>query len=392
MRQTVLLLFCWLILLSQSARVHAADAGDMFVSAYMAVQDGEKAEQAGRLKDAEAKFRSASKMLEDISVKWPTYEPPIVEYRKKRTAEALARVRKSAGVAGRPASSPSVVPGLDPIPPGGENPAELILPDDIIPGAGNSAPPKGPRRERPKAEEPDLPASNPIRAIEDRMKRLEQDLQKARSEAELAQQEKAELAKELKKVTDARQAADQKREILEQRSAAAEAALMQAKAEGKNDTEQTKKLWADFAEVKKQLRDLKFEADAEAEFRQQLEDRVRASRQKISRLSNEKAAAEQASAETPGKIADIQKQLDQAKREKSDLVLRLSKTETDLKSALAQRDEALGQVASMKEAQKQVDKLIADNSSLMAKLSAAEKTILEVRADGTRKDVELASL
>ena len=40
---------------------------------------------------------------------------------------------------------------------------------------------------------------------------------------------------------------------------------------------------------KKQLREMKFDADAEKEYREQLADRVRATQTKISRLSVEKA-------------------------------------------------------------------------------------------------------
>jgi tetratricopeptide (TPR) repeat protein len=144
--------------------------------------------------------------------------------------------------------------------------------------------------------------------------------------------------------------------------------------------------------VRKQLRDLKFETDAEAEYRQQLNDRLRAKQDQIRKLTEEKSAAEKASADVPTRVGDIQKQLDLARKEKSDLMVKLTKTETDLKRALAQRDEALAQVTQMKEAQKQVDKLIADNASLMVRLGEAEKTVTQVRADGVKKDQEIAAL
>ena len=40
----------------------------------------------------------------------------------------------------------------------------------------------------------------------------------------------------------------------------------------------------------------------------------------------------------------------------------------------------------MKEAQKEVDKLLTDNATLMAKLGEAEKSILQFKADGAKKD------
>lgn len=385
MRQFVLLVIAFVTIGASIADAQSTDPGDLFVSAYMAVQAGEKAEQAGNFKEATSKFRYAAQVLDQISERHPSWQPSIIDYRKKRTAEALTRMQDKIGRVGggkgeappavAPAPGRSILPGL---------------PDDILP----STPAAQPRRTTPDARsiEPELPVSTPAKELEQRMDKLQKELEKVRAAAAQAEKEKADLATQLQQATAAREAADKKQAALAQRSAAAEEALKKAKDSGQTDTDQTKQLTAELQAVKKQLRDMKFEADAEAEYRQQLADRVRATQIKISRLSEEKAAAEKESADVPSKIAAYEKQLEVSRKEKNDLVIKLSRTETDLKTATASRDEALAQVARMKEAQKQVDKLLNDNAMLMAKLGDAEKSILQFKAEGEKKDVEIASL
>src|ERR1700742_517257 len=71
-----------------------ADPGDLFVNAYMAVQQGEKAEQSGNLKVALTKLRDAASVLDQIATHYPSWQPQIVDYRKTRTADAIARVQE----------------------------------------------------------------------------------------------------------------------------------------------------------------------------------------------------------------------------------------------------------------------------------------------------------
>ena len=78
----------------------AADPGDLFVSAYMSVQQGEKAEQGGDFRGALNKFRYAAEVLEMIGKRFPAWQPPIVNYRKQRTAEAVVRMEERVGKVG----------------------------------------------------------------------------------------------------------------------------------------------------------------------------------------------------------------------------------------------------------------------------------------------------
>lgn len=63
MRQFVLLVIAFVNIAGSIADAQSTDPGDLFfVSAYMAVQAGEKAEQAGNFEEATSKFRYAAQV------------------------------------------------------------------------------------------------------------------------------------------------------------------------------------------------------------------------------------------------------------------------------------------------------------------------------------------
>jgi hypothetical protein len=89
------LLFALSIFLGYSSLAQAkplGDGGDLFVSAYVKAQQGEKAEQAGHMHLALSKLKKAARMLDEIGKKYPFWSPAIVNYRKECTADAIARV------------------------------------------------------------------------------------------------------------------------------------------------------------------------------------------------------------------------------------------------------------------------------------------------------------
>jgi hypothetical protein len=71
------------------------DPGDVFVDAYMKVQKGEKLRTEGRAQEALSSWESAAQLLDQISKAAPQWYPQIVAYRKQRTAESIASLRKS---------------------------------------------------------------------------------------------------------------------------------------------------------------------------------------------------------------------------------------------------------------------------------------------------------
>ncbi|MEI9898481.1 MAG: hypothetical protein WDN28_32655 [Chthoniobacter sp.] len=353
-------------------------------------QQGEKAEQAGNMKAALAKLRSAAAVLDQIATQFPSWQPNIVEYRKTRTQEAIGRVQeKIARSGGGKADASDAIPGTDQPPlPQADNDRPLNFEGSAAPlPPPSSNPPARGAAPRSRGKDTDLFAE-----ASQRMHKLQDDLQKAKDEAAQLQNEKATLARQLDDAAKAREASEQKQLLLQKRADNAEQALLKASTEGKADSEKVRALQADVAANKRALRDMRIEADADTEYRQQLDDRFRKALEKISVLTQQRNAATEASSNVPGKIEGIQKQLVEVQKEKDDLAARLQKTETQLSKVTTQRDDALAQVAKLQEAQKQVDKLVSDNAALMAKLSDAEKSINQFKLEGEEKDRQIASL
>src|SRR5689334_25440414 len=111
MRHLVLILLaCFAVGVSSVRAAGTADPGDLFVNAYMSVQQAEKAEQSGSYKTALAKYRSAATMLDQIASGFPNWQPQIVGYRKQRTGEAIVRVQDRIARGGGGASAPEPPP------------------------------------------------------------------------------------------------------------------------------------------------------------------------------------------------------------------------------------------------------------------------------------------
>ena len=356
-------------------RAQSNDPADYFLNAYTAFQKGEKAEGAASFRTAAGAYKQAIGACDQISSRWPNWQPPIVKYRRDRSAEALARVQPKVGKAGDKSSDEDMAGPL----PGAELP---LLPDDL-PAA--EAAPSGPTAARGTG-------GDPIMEIQSRLKSLQDDLRTTREKLERETADKQELARKYEQAMKSAQESGEKQAIAEGRAQRAEEALMKAEGDGMKNTDQLKALRAEVDASRKAIRDIQIDREAGEELRQQVGDRLANANKRIETLAQERDAARKESADVPKKIGEMQKQLDKAVKEKGDISTKLAKVEGQLKDVTQQRDDALQQVAKMKEAQKQVDSLIADNTALMAKLEDAQKTITQFKAEGTKKTEEIATL
>lgn len=71
------------------------DPSDVFVSAYVQVQKGEKFRTEGKAQEALNSWESATQLLDQISKTAPQWNPQIVAYRKQRAADSIASLRKT---------------------------------------------------------------------------------------------------------------------------------------------------------------------------------------------------------------------------------------------------------------------------------------------------------
>lgn len=362
------------------------DPSESFLSAFSAFQKAEKIEAAGNGQAALAAYKEAARVLEQISARWPQWNPAIVEFRKKRTADAILKVQERMARGG---GGTAIVPndaiagagggdirGIEPELPGNEG--------GLIPEPMPEPEPRAPIATRPPAANNGVPM-DPIQAIQNEMKRLNGELEKTRGELEAIRKEREELAHQLTESQAANQKGDQQIKIIKNRADIAEAALLKALSEGQKDSETVKKLTAEAEKARKALKDAQIEREAAEDVRKQLADRLSGAQKRIATLTTERDSATRLSSDAANKIAEARKQMELAIKEKELLNEKLSKMTHE-------RDDALAQVAKMKESQKQVDRLISENTELMAKLEAAEKQITQFKADGIEKDKVITDL
>lgn len=68
-----------------------------FVNAFLMARKGEEQEKAGDLRNALATFRSAAGMLIKIKKESPGWQTDVVDFRLKRTMDALDRIQTKLG-------------------------------------------------------------------------------------------------------------------------------------------------------------------------------------------------------------------------------------------------------------------------------------------------------
>ncbi len=65
---------------------------DEFLAAYSECQKAEKAEAAGDFHTALQEYKRAAQLIEHVAQQAPQWKPSIIEFRRKRTSEAISRL------------------------------------------------------------------------------------------------------------------------------------------------------------------------------------------------------------------------------------------------------------------------------------------------------------
>ncbi len=359
-----------------------SDPGDLFVNAYMAAQEGERAEQAGEFRVALNKFRYAKEALDSVAAKSPSWQPAIVNYRKQRVLEGIARVQGKVGKSGpKPGGGRVERNPVEPPLPGTEVFPEL---PQIEPGTGPiteerpvEKPGKPPGRTQPP-KEPGADIEESIRQMKERQAALQTEVKAANAATQQAEQEKRDLARKLAAASDARATAEEKQKVLQDRADRAEKALLGAQSDGKVDVDKVRALQLEVSEARKIVRAAKLNDEVDRELRRQYEDRLKAAQVKYEAMKTRSRELETASKDAPTRVKDLEQQLARVQAENKDLKGKLT-TVTE-------------QLTELRESAKNVDKLVTDNAALMAKLSEAQKQVTNFKADGEEKDKQIAAL
>jgi Flp pilus assembly protein TadD len=355
-----------------------SDPGDLFVNAYMAAQEAEKAEQAGDFRLALNKFRYAKEALESVASKSPGWQPAIVNYRKQRVLEGIARVQ---GKGGKPAAKPGggrveknpvepPLPGTEVFPELPEiQPVQPQVPDTAH-GEKAAKRPVSP----PPVKEAGEDIEESIRKMKERQAALQAEVKEANAATQRAEQEKKDIARRLAAASEARATAEEKQKVLQDRADRAEKALLTAQGDG----EKVRGLQMEASEARRLLRAAKLNDEVDRDLRRQFEDRLKAAQVKYDAMVRRSRELEMASKDAPGRVRELEQQLAKVQAEN-----------TELKGKLTTVTE---QLTTLRESAKNVDKLVSDNAALTAKLADAQKQIANFKAEGEEKDKLIASL
>jgi Flp pilus assembly protein TadD len=422
----------------------SSDPDQIFLSAYMSCQAAEKLESQGNFKAALAKYRFAGSVLDQLEARNPGWNPPVLQFRKKKVADAIQNLQERIAAEAPPVVPPTPRSGLD---------------TNLVPGINPDISP-APRT----GSAPDADTGNgggdafdrAAREMRAQMANIKAQLEASRQQLESVQQEKARLARQLQETTGkldqaASLSQDQAEKLRQteaalkqqaERAAANEAAakantgnqkalqaqLEEAKAEAAKAKEQLTRAKASESDLEAKLKEAGQQletqqkqkdeaADAKAKelekqmqaLRNALED-AKADRevaeeqgelihQRSIKLAQERDEATVKATQLATNLAEAEKKLVAAAQEReaarAEAVAtsqKLAESQKQIQSVTAERDSALAQLAKAQEEKGKVDKLLAENASLTKQLDEAQKTIAGLNATVPQKDQQIAGL
>jgi tetratricopeptide (TPR) repeat protein len=391
------LLACGLLALAGSA--WSQEASDQFLRAYQDFQAGEKLERDGNPREAFARYRSAAKLLEQIVKAQPDWQPPVVEYRLKKTRDNIARLE------GQVSALPSAPEGPEgPLPQ-----PDMPLPPPVINTTGSRQPSAGYRPTEPSAS----PRSTPVSTSE--FAALRQQLSTARSENERLQDKLGRQAAELKsalveidkrKVTvvelkaqlaqaqDAMETAIKDRDtpkappVDDKRVAGLNERIQNAEADNEALIEENRRLLAKLESASKYIESANAGRKVLEEDRKKIAGQRDEFAARTKRIKDNAAAIEKLTKEKEDMQAQFAKEKAQFSKEKEDMQAQLSKEKTqfakekkDLETKLAKADDS-----------EKLDRLAAENKALAARLAETEKKLAEAAAKPAENEKVLSGL
>jgi len=384
------------LLLAGSLFAQGDPAGEFF-AAYQEFQRAEKLEREGRTRDAAAKFRYVASQLGQIKSLNPDWQPLVVDFRLKKTQEALVRLEGAAAPATMgPPPDLAEIPEDEDLPP--VQPARIGAPPgptiSISPDAGPDETPAGipdvPPTAAPSADESASEASalrsqlaeeqNRSAELEQKISDGEAEIARIKDELEQSKAAVARLEEESAKKPDEKAQADASGEIERLTKAAKELEETLAAA-----TAEKEKLSAGAAESAKQIEDLnaqlaaaKQESDAAKGEAETAKSEAEAAKKRAGELEAER---ETLVAERDGARQEVEK----IKGEMTALSTRVTELEEERTQLVAARDTAQKEAAEAKTALEKNAELIEANKQLEQKLADAAQKISGMETDAAAK-------
>ncbi|MFM8808923.1 MAG: tetratricopeptide repeat protein [Chthoniobacterales bacterium] len=373
------------------------DPAGEFFAAYQEFQRAERLEREGRTKDAAAKFRYVASQLGQIKSQNPEWQPMVVDFRLKKTQEALVRLEGAAAPATMgPPPDLAELPGEEDLPP--VQPARVGAPPgptiSISPDAGPAETPAiipdVPPTAAPIADDSSAESStlrSQLAEEQNRTAELEQKLSDGQAEiariaAELDQAKATvtRLEEESSKKSDDKAEPENAAEIQRLGKAAKELEETLAAA-----TAEKEKLSAAAAESAKQIEDLnaqltaaKQESDTAKSEAETAKTEAETAKKRTGELEAER---ETLVAERDGARQEVEK----VKGEMTALSTRVTELENERTELVAARDTAQKEAAEAKTALEKNAELIEANKQLEQKLADAAQKISGMETDAAAK-------
>jgi tetratricopeptide (TPR) repeat protein len=423
MRRTFAIL-CFILGISIAPLHVCAQGSDVaqqqFVEAFLGVRKAEEQDKAGDTKAALATYKTALGTLMRIKHENPKWQTDLLDFRIRRTAEAVDRLEGAPGVTTATKS-------------GGNDPSVLPpLPPEIPPGEPSGAKPKFPKG-RPVNDSDRVPVKDPIAEVQQQMEDLRNRLAKAEEKLREEQEKNTKLAADVAEAFESRKKADAAQKKAQQLAEVLQASMHDLKTVGEESGARAKELEAKLTAVNRSSAETKAELQAAEERVSQLLSRSKEMTKvaataatlpkqvdtlKAKLEAEQKATVQQAEqakkreeglktqiaalakdkAESAGAVAEmksLQTKLEAETKASASESLKAKKREEDLKGQIAtltkERNDQGEELVRLRELNKSTDKLMADNSNLLKKLGELEKQVLTYKAGDTR-DSELATL
>ena len=333
-----------------------ADPSAVFLNAFMSVRDAEKLEREENFQAALAKYRYAGSLLDQLHTRHPEWQTMIVEYRQKKTAEAIAALQEKLAL--EPPVDPEALASATPAHPPGSLDAGLPSQAGSLPATSTT----------------DI-FEQATRQIRDRMAQLEGQLDATRRRLEATESERQRMARELndalrqpvRPVDSAQLEAFQETEKQLKAEIAHLKALVAgagANAAGAGES----KLWADLEEARAEAARARTQLEQARSGEAALVARLTAAQ---SELEKAKEGRNSASAEIRRQIAQLQEALIDARadrevaEEQGEIMAR--------KMAVLARRPDLG--AELEQARQKADAIAAENEKLNKAAEEADRKL-----------------
>ena len=395
------------LLLPSAVRAQDSDPAGQFFAAYQEFQRAEKLEREGRTKDAAAKFRFVATQLGQVKSQNPDWQPMVVDFRLKKTQEALVRLEGTAAPAtlGPPpdlADLP-VDETLPPVQPSRVGPAPAGPTISISVGEG--APP-APAEEAPSPQTPVIEAAPPAATSSDELDALRSQLAEAQNRNAAMEQQLSDGQAEASKIAAELEQTKESLRQLQENAEAGEGKNADASAEADRLSRAAKELEETLTTVKAEKEALEAGATETGKKIEELTAEVAAAKSEAdtakSELETVKSEAETAKkrtgeleAERETLVAErdgARQETEKVREEMSTLSVRVTELENERTELVAARDTAQKEAAEAKTALEKNAELIEANKQLEQKLTEAAEKITGMETDAATKAEMVAGL